>query len=117
MTDYNDGKWHGWNGGECPVDLGCLVEFQTIGGVPGRADHDPWAASDLSWFHDGDNSDLIAFRVTKPAPPKPRECWSYGAHIRDTEAEAIAFRQAVADANPGMGYELGPITKWIEVLP
>ena len=19
MTDYNDGKWHGWNGGECPV--------------------------------------------------------------------------------------------------
>ena len=117
MTDYNDGKWHGWNGGECPVDLGCLVEFQTIGGVVGRADHDPLAASDLSWFHDGDDGDLIAFRVTKPAPPKPRECWSYGAHIRDTEAEAIAFRQAVADANPGRGYELGPITKWIEVLP
>lgn len=58
----------------------------------------------------------MVYRV-KPAPPKPRECWSYGAHIRDTEAEAIAFRQAVADANPGMGYELGPITKWIEVLP
>lgn len=19
MTNYNDGKWHGWNGGECPV--------------------------------------------------------------------------------------------------
>ena len=19
MTGYNDGKWHGWNGGECPV--------------------------------------------------------------------------------------------------
>ena len=59
---------------------------------------------------------IYAYRV-KPARPKPRECWSYGAHIRDTEAEAIAFRQAVADANPGMGYELGPITKWIEVLP
>ena len=117
MTDYNDGKWHGWNGGECPVDLGCFVEFQTIGGVDGRADHDPWAASDLSWFHDGDDGDLIAFRVTKPAPPKPRECWSYGAHIHHTEVEAIEFRQRVADAHPGKGYELSPITKWIEVLP
>ena len=19
MTNYNDGNWHGWNGGECPV--------------------------------------------------------------------------------------------------
>lgn len=19
MTDYSDGEWHGWNGGECPV--------------------------------------------------------------------------------------------------
>jgi hypothetical protein len=56
------------------------------------------------------------YRV-KPAPTKPRECWSYGAHIRDTEAEAIAFRQAVADAHPGKGYENGPITKWVEVLP
>lgn len=58
----------------------------------------------------------IAWRV-KPAPPKPRECWSYGAHIRNTEAEAIEFRQRVADAHPGNGYELSPITKWIEVLP
>lgn len=56
------------------------------------------------------------YRV-RPAPPKPRECWSYDAHILDTEAEAIAFRQAVADANPGRGYELGPITKWREVRP
>ena len=59
---------------------------------------------------------LSVYRV-RPAPPKPRECWSYDAHILDTEAEAIAFRQAVANANPGNGYELDPITKWIEVLP
>ena len=56
------------------------------------------------------------YRV-KPATPKPRECWSYGAHIRNTEAEAIEFRQRVANAHPGNGYELSPITKWIEVLP
>lgn len=65
---------------------------------------------DAAWI------DRTTYRV-KPAPPKPRECWSYGAHILDTEAEAIAFRQAVANANPGNGYELDPITKWIEVLP
>ena len=70
-----------------------------------------WRDADLAIWNRAN-----VYRV-KPAPPKPRECWSYGAHIRDTEAEAIAFRQAVADANPGMGYELGPITKWIEVLP
>ena len=85
-----------------------------------RAHGGPWEFLDLS----GSWGELVSpawqlnytYRV-KSAPPKPRECWSYGAHIRDTEAEAIAFRQAVADANPGRGYELGPITKWIEVLP
>lgn len=56
------------------------------------------------------------YRV-KLTPPKPRECWSYGEHIRYTEADAIAFRQDVAGSYPGKGYELHPITKWIEVLP
>ena len=32
--------------------------------------------------------DIVAFRVVK-AYREPRECWSYGAHIHDTEAEAI----------------------------
>ena len=27
MTSYNDGKWHGWNGGECPVHPETEVEF------------------------------------------------------------------------------------------
>lgn len=27
MTDYNDGNWHGWNGGECPVHPKTLVEY------------------------------------------------------------------------------------------
>lgn len=26
MTDYNDGKWHGWNGGECPVHLRSIID-------------------------------------------------------------------------------------------
>ena len=85
-----------------------------------KAHGGPWECYDIAsnwascpapaWVHSS------TYRV-KSAPPKPRECWSYGAHILDTEAEAIAFRQAVADANPGKGYEKGQITKWIEVLP
>lgn len=27
MTNYNDGKWHGWNGGECPVHPESIVEY------------------------------------------------------------------------------------------
>lgn len=26
MTNYNDGAWHGWNGGECPVHPKSMVE-------------------------------------------------------------------------------------------
>ena len=126
MTDYNDGKWHGWNGGECPVDLGCLVEFQTICGVDRRADHDPCAAGDLSWLHDGDDGDLIAFRVTKPDPPKPREWWittwdnipkprewwitTWDNIAHDSEADAI-------DHNAGFDMLAGKTIHVREVLP
>ena len=28
MTNtYNDGKWHGWNGGECPVHPKTVVDY------------------------------------------------------------------------------------------
>lgn len=74
MTDYNDGQWHGWNGGECPIDPGCMVEFQTIGGVDGGATEEPWIACELVWSHDGDDSDIIAFRVIK-ARREPRAIW------------------------------------------
>lgn len=26
MTNYNDGNWHGWNGGECPVHPESVVD-------------------------------------------------------------------------------------------
>ena len=26
MTNYNDGKWHGWNGGKCPVHPNSEIE-------------------------------------------------------------------------------------------
>jgi len=113
MTDYNDGLWHGWNGGECPVHPESVVNYASThngnsGDIPARALNWAWADSHRLY-------PVIAFRVVK-AYREPRECWSYGAHILYTEAEAIAFRNAVAADYPGKGYETNPITKWREVI-
>lgn len=72
MTDYNDGKWHGWNGGKCPVH--------------------PESVVDYIWFDEGDEAELcgttkgrraddavgwcqvVKFRVTKEHK-EPREFW------------------------------------------
>jgi hypothetical protein len=73
MTDYNDGKWHGWNGGECPVDPEAHVDIVWINRVGGLDRNDFVYARHCSWVHgdDGDihDGDIIAFRVVKPAEP------------------------------------------------
>ena len=70
-----------------------------------------WEAStDPAWL------DRATYRV-KPAPPKPRERWAYGAHMHDTLESAEKFRGDVDRANPGKGYLDEPITRWVEVLP
>ena len=68
MTDYNDGKWHGWNGGECPVHHETEVEaiFCDGSGSGGAV-----AADCYSWDIRGHP---IAFRVVKPYR-EPREGW------------------------------------------
>ena len=66
MTDYNDGQWHGWNGGECPVEPDTVVQYV------------PWdvfqyaKADDLVWQDRSGGGGFIAFRVVKPAP---RRIW------------------------------------------
>lgn len=66
MSDYNDGKWHGHNGGECPVHSESVVDF--------FSERDDWfgkKSGDCDWSHCG------GFRVIKPyvEPAKPREFW------------------------------------------
>jgi hypothetical protein len=112
MTDYNDGKWHGWNGGECPVDPDSLIVCAyrscstdatgQYAGMGTRAGLAPW-------------SDVIAFRVTKPAPPKQREWWAVGLHLHKSEADAQAFLAELNARHPDMDF--GPITHVREVLP
>ena len=72
MTNYNDGNWHGWNGGECPVHPESVVEVQ-------YCDKEKSEAKAFVWRYGGGDYDIIAFRVVKEYidPPKPREFYAH----------------------------------------
>jgi len=61
MTDYRDGKNHGWNGGECPVHPKDEVMVWMYNGYVS----DPRAAKAFRWDRTGLGSDIVCFRVTK----------------------------------------------------
>ena len=76
MTNYNDGKWHGWNGGECPVHPESEVEGVYLD-EDGKPDfrspvRDDAAIFDWAWEY---AFRLIAFRVVKEHK-EPREFWA-----------------------------------------
>ena len=65
MTDYNDGKWHGWNGGECPVHSESRVET-----VWRYSDGSIRSGQNISFaknvfFTGNEHGKLIAFRIVK----------------------------------------------------
>lgn len=64
MTNYNDGKWHGWNGGECPVH-----PLTTVSGLEENGDRWTGWAKDCDW-----PSFRGAFRVIREHR-EPREFW------------------------------------------
>lgn len=72
MTDYNDGKIHGWNGGDCPVHPESIVEVWLH-----RGNGDTQMAESWHWKHNDTNgkaSDIIAFRVVKQHV-EPKSIW------------------------------------------
>jgi len=83
--DYNDGRWHGWNGGECPVHPKSVVEICTRGsGAP--MDRMPKEASGWAWTVSGSElADIVAFRVVTPYR-EPRE--GYAVVLFPTAREA-----------------------------
>ena len=113
MTDYNDGKIHGWNGGPCPVHPKTVVRYWLRRGGISQA-----VAERLRWsVSESRSCDIIAFKVITPYidPVPPRECWSFCSLNLATEAEALDLRARAAEDNPGKGYEDMPITRWREV--
>lgn len=77
MTDYNDGKWHGWDDGECPVHSDSVVQA-----VVRRSSDDNTAivkssAGSLYWDATCGTSGhyaVCAFRVINEHK-EPREFW------------------------------------------
>jgi len=74
VTNYNDGKWHGWNGGDCPVHPKTIVEYvwhdpiRSTAGFGGALLAHDFGHSRLAWVH------VVKFRVIKEHK-KPREFW------------------------------------------
>jgi hypothetical protein len=98
-VDYNDGKWHRWAGGECPVHRSSVVHATFLVGI-GEPRTQSRAAHMFVW---GDcASPIVAFRVTKEyvEPPKvPREFWvRFGtAYNMPIESDAIHVREVLTD--------------------
>jgi hypothetical protein len=79
MTDYNDGNWHGWNGGDCPVHPSTVVEVTW-------SDGDKWTGDACLnvW------NVVQLFRVVKKHK-EPREYWV----SRLTSIAYISYREAL----------------------
>ena len=67
MTSYNDGNWHGWNGGECPVHPKSIGDITYADGVVYKS----VKLGQYDW-----NFPLM-FRVVKEYR-EPREFWIAG---------------------------------------
>jgi len=94
MTNYNDGKWHGWNGGECPVHPKTVVTAKwSINGVETEAIE----SFCLPYWSD---TTICAFRVVREHR-EPREYWvrvnSWGApvHCSDEHPDAFLVREVL----------------------
>lgn len=91
MVNYNDGKWHGWNGGECPVHPETVVEvrwrsdFAAQTGQAGKFN----SASQWSWEEDNTNR-IVAFRVIKEHR-EPREFWVTKQTLFDLDGNVSGY--------------------------
>ena len=117
MTDYNDGKWHAWMGGECPDSIHpqSVIQYAWVSvsedksGVSVRPAGIDENDESPAW------SRIIAFRVITPYQA-PREFWVVGMQLFGIRAKAEEFC-ALLEANyPGKGHgDTSRIIKLVEV--
>lgn len=106
MTNYNDGKWHGWNGGECPVhpetEIEGIYTESTLykGVIKGLADAFSWGRGEY-------DLGLVAFRVVKEHR-EPREFW-----IMTEKGVLRSYRASKPDVVP-FGWECIHVREVIE---
>lgn len=109
MTDYNDGKWHGWNGGECPVHPKSHIEVITRQVHNGKTSdgNGNILAEGYHWDHDKSWYPVVAFRVIKPYV-EPLEFWA----AINKNGDAVDLCK---DKGPLQGYNYHKIIKVREV--
>jgi hypothetical protein len=110
MIDYNDGKWHGWQGRECPVHPKSVVSC--VWHIPSTGHVGTWngiIAGTPCW------PTVIRFRVITPyvEPPKPREIW-----INEYPGGTRIVHDSPQDAAKARGsvWMSCKTTRWVEVL-
>lgn len=83
QPDYNDGQWHGWNGGECPVHPKSEVEMIWPSLMDGSTHRSKRLAGSFTWHVSGSSTSSL-FRVTKPyiEPRNLGECVRRRLHWR-----------------------------------
>jgi hypothetical protein len=84
--------WIEWNGGECPVEVGALIDVKyrdlhvQLGSKVGdRSAVEMYATT--HWRNSGGAADIIAYRLHKPEQAKPEFCESVMRTIPEPEAK------------------------------
>lgn len=100
MVNYNDGKIHGWNGGECPVHPYTEVQYWLRCGSVEEEE-----AGELEWKHRSGSKtfDIVAFQVIKEYK-EPKTIWVNDyrtgplAYYAKEDAEKAAGRSVIRKA-------------------
>ena len=101
-----------WNGGECPVDVGTIVDVKHRGGDIGIRCHAGMSSSEPDgdgpataedWAHLDEGGDIIAYRLHKPEKAKPELCESVMRSIPEPAAKPT-IEQLAADYRNAKDY-------------
>lgn len=108
MSDYNDGKIYGWNGGECPVHPQSEVKVWCRGYTGPVSGVD---ATDHYWRHGNydEDRDIIAFQVITPYA-EPKVIW-----VNETVSGYVqAYLSEEAAKNNAQPYHTRIAVKYVE---
>ena len=83
LRNADVGGWINWNGGECPVGDGVLIDVKKVDGSTELAVHDP---QDRIWGDTDHRKCIIAYRLHRP-DVKPEFCESVMRSIPDPESK------------------------------
>lgn len=103
----SNNTWTKWDGGECPVEEGVLVDVryrdgQEKLGIPALQPVDGYNASHWFWMRDGMCNDIVAYRVAKCAPKADTNGWIAHDGVEmpvkhDTLVDVMLYGETEAD--------------------